>query len=187
MNQYLTSALDKRNSDRTMDYSLNLNDFICQAYVNLTPNSYGSHIQEYIRMRLNAIDILASEEMGDFMVVGKYFEVKASYLTQDTDSFNMTHLRTWQKFNYYLLCFVDCDDNFTPHFYVIDKNILSKMKLGFMNGTPKANVNNINVEMRATLKRNSDNFKVVNKHNLLKDTTFESLEEFISDIRKNER
>jgi len=185
MNQYLTTALDKRNSDRTMDYSLDLNDFICQAYVNLAPNAYGSHIEEYIRMRLDAIKILASQDMGDFMVTRKYFEVKASYLTQNNDSFNITHIRQWQNFDYYLLCFVDCDDNFTPHFYVIHKDIVNGIKLNFMNGTPKANIDNTNIEMRATLKRNSDGSKLVSKNNLLKDTTFESLQEFISDIRKN--
>jgi hypothetical protein len=54
-----------------------------------------------------------------------------------------------------------------------------------MNGTPKANIDNTNIEIRATLKRNSEGFNMVSKNNLLKDTTFESLQEFISDIRKN--
>ena len=70
---------------------------------------------------------------------------------------------------------------------VIDKNIIAKMKLGFMNGTPQSNVNNINVEMRATVKINSDNHKVLRKHNLLKDNTFDSLREFMSDLRKNHK
>ena len=185
MSQFLTAALQKRNSNKNVDYSLNLQDFICQCYVNLSPNSYGMHIEEYLRRAINATNILASKEMGDFMVGEKYFEVKASYLSQNGDAFNMTHLRTWQKFNYYLCCFIDCDNDFKINFYVIDKNILAKMKLGFMNGTPTSNVDNLNVEMRATVKKDGDNHKVICKHNLLKDTTFESLQEFISEIEKN--
>ena len=59
------------------------------------------------------------------------------------------------------------------------------MKLSFMNGTPNSNVNNTNVEMRATVKVNSDNHKVLLKHNLLKDDTFESLREFVTDLRNS--
>jgi hypothetical protein len=81
MNQYLTAALQKRNSDRTINYNLNLVDFVCQCYVNLTPNSYGSHIQEYIRRRLDATDVPASKEMGDFMVAKKYFAANLNQLT----------------------------------------------------------------------------------------------------------
>jgi hypothetical protein len=169
-----------------MDYSLNLNDFICLAYVNLAPNTYGTHIQEYIRMRLDAIDVLASEERGDLMVTRKYFEVKASYLGQKNDSYNITHIRQWQNFDYYLLCFVDCDSDFTPNFFVIDKKILDMIKLSNMNGTPKSNKDNTNVEKRVTLKRNELSYLMVSNFNLLKDNTFESLLEFISDIRKNE-
>lgn len=187
MSQYLTAALLKRNTDKSVNYLLNLQDFICQCYVNLNPNSYGTHIQEYLRQSLNAWDVPAYEERGDFQVGDKYFEVKASYLSQKNSLYNLTHLRTWQQINYYLCCFIDCDDEFKPYFYVIDKNILGKMKLGFMNGTPKSNVNNVNVEMRATVKLNSDNHKVLSKHNLLKDNTFDSLREFMSELRKKHK
>jgi len=185
MSEYLTSAILKRNSNKSVNYLLNLHDFICQCYTNLNPNSYGTHIQEYIRMSLNAWDVSASEERGDFKVGGKYFEVKASYLSQKNESYSMTHMRTWQRFNFYLCCFIDCDNNFKPQFYLIDKNITAKMKLSFMNGTPSSNVNNTNVEMRATVKVSSDNHKVLLKHNLLKDDTFEALREFVTDLRNS--
>ena len=136
-------------------------------------------------MSLNAWDVSASEERGDFKVGGKYFEVKASYLSQKNESYSMTHMRTWQRFNFYLCCFIDCDNNFKPQFYLIDKNITAKMKLSFMNGTPSSNVNNTNVEMRATVKVSSDNHKVLLKHNLLKDDTFEALREFVTDLRNS--
>ena len=183
MSPYLISAKQKRNSDKTVNHELPLIDFLCQCYVTLAPNSYGSQIERYLEYHLHAINVCASEERGDFRITRKYFEVKVSYLGQNTDSFNMTHLRPWQNFNYYLCCFIDCDDDFTPHFYVVDRNIVSKMKLGFMNGTPKSNIDNTNVEMRATLTRGKENFRMITKHNLLKDTTYESLKEFVNEIR----
>ena len=184
MSQYLTAALLKRNKDKSVNYDLKFQDFICQCYVNLNPNSYGTHIQDYISRYAHGYHISASEEKGDFVVGDYYFEVKASYLSQKNSSYNITHLRTWQQFNYYLCCFIDCDDNFKPYFYLIDKNIVAKMTLSFMNGTPKSNVNNMNVEMRATVKIDSHNHKVLRKHNLLKDTTFESMREFMLDVEK---
>ena len=185
MSPYLISAKQKRNSDKTVNHELSLIDFLCQCYVNLAPNAYGAQIQKYLETNLDAINVCASKGRGDFKILKKYFEVKVSYLTQKNDSFNLTHLRTWQNFNYYLCCFIDCDDNFTPHFYVVDRKIVSQMKLNYMNGTPKSNEDNTNVEMRATLTRGKENFRMINKHNLLKVTTYESLKEFVREIRDN--
>jgi len=185
MTQYLTAALNKRNSDRTMDYSLDLHEFICQGYINLAPNEYGKHVQEYISRRLDAINVKPSEERGDLMITAKYFEVKVSYLGQKNNSYNITHIRQWQNLDYYLLCFVDCDNNFTPNFFVVKKKIMGIIKQSYMNGTPKSNRNNDNIEMRATIKKYDTSYLIINNFNLLKDTTFESLQEFISDLRKN--
>jgi hypothetical protein len=48
-----------------------------------------------------------------------------------------------------------------------------------MNGTPQANINNQNVELRATVKVDSDNMKIIKKFNLLKDTSIESLKDYL--------
>jgi hypothetical protein len=42
MSQYLTAALLKRNTDKSVNYILNFQDFICQCYVNLNPSAYQS-------------------------------------------------------------------------------------------------------------------------------------------------
>lgn len=183
MSPYLISAKQKRNSDKTVNYDLSLIDFLCQCYVNLAPNAYGKKIEKYLQQQLYAISVPAYYEQGDFFIAQKYFEVKASYLSQDTDSYNITHLRPWQNFDYYLFCFIDCDDDFTPHFYVVDKSIESDIILGYMNGTPNSNKHNDNVEMRATIKRDSYNFSMISVCNKLKDTTYESLKEFIKELR----
>ena len=179
MNHYLKSALEKFNSNKEMDYSLELEDFICQAYLKLNPNSYGMYIQEKVRRILNVKKVYTSLERGDYEFNNKFAEVKVSYLSSKTDSYNITHLRTWQHINFYLFCFIDCKNNFKPNFYLIDKNIINKLKLGYMNGTPQANINNQNVELRATVKVDSDNMKVIKKFNLLKDTSIESLKDYL--------
>lgn len=179
MNYYLESALEKFNSNREMDFSLELNDFICQAYIKLNPNSYGMKIQEKLRQTLSVKNVPASLGRGDYEFNNKFAEVKVSFLGSKTDSYSITHLRLWQQINFYLFCFIDCKDNFKPNFYLIDKNIINKLKLGFMNGTPEANLNNHNVELRATVKTDSENMKVIKKFNLLKGTSLESLRDYL--------
>jgi penicillin-binding protein-related factor A (putative recombinase) len=138
------------------------------------------HIEEKIRQTIDVEKVSASQGRGDFVFNNKYTEVKVSFLSAKTDSYSITHLRLWQQINFYLFCFIDCNDNFKPNFYLIDKNIINKLKLGFMNGTPEANINNQNVELRATVKVDSDNMKVIKKFNLLNDTSIKSLKEYLT-------
>jgi len=184
-NRYLQAAKDKRDSNKKIDYKVNLYEFICQCYVKLNPNSYGSYMEGAIANLLCAIKMKPSDELGDIAMAGKYFEIKTSYLGQSGDTYSITHIRQWQNFNYYLLCFIDCDNDFTPHFYVLNKNVMGMMKLNYMNGTPSSNMDNLRVEMRATVKVGAHNHKVIVKHNILKDTTFDSLCEFINEQRKD--
>ena len=183
MSKYLIAAKEKRNSDKGVDYDLSLRDFICQCYVKLAPNTYGKKIEKYLENNLRGIKVPTCYERGDLLIARKYFELKVSYLSQENDSYSITHLRPWQNFDYYLLCFVDCDDDFKPHFYVIDKFVASKLTIGYMNGTPKSNKDNSNIEMRATVKRYSDNFDLIVAANKLKDTTYQSLLDFIKELR----
>ena len=183
-NRYLQAAKDKRASNKKIDYNVNLQEFICQCYVKLNPNSYGFYMEDAITKILRATKMKASDGLGDISIAGKYYEVKTSYLTQSGDSYNITHIRPWQNINYYLLCFIDCDNDFTPHFYVINKNIINMMKLSYMNGTPNSNMDNLNIELRASVKIDGHNHKVIVKHNQLKDTTINSLFNFINEQKK---
>lgn len=183
-NRYLQAAKEKRDSNKKIDYRVNLHEFICQCYVKLNPNSYGFYMEDAITKILRATKMKASDGLGDISIAGKYYEVKTSYLTQSGDSYNITHIRPWQNINYYLLCFIDCDNDFTPHFYVINKNIINMMKLSYMNGTPNSNMDNLNIELRASVKIDGHNHKVITKHNLLKDTTINSLFNFINEQKK---
>jgi hypothetical protein len=56
------------------------------------------------------------------------------------------------------------------------------MRLGYMNGTPDANSDNHNVELRITIKNNSEDMKIIKKFNLLKDTSLNSLKKYIKSL-----
>jgi hypothetical protein len=182
MSNHLTTAKEKFNMNKTMDYSLSLNDFICSAYVKLNPCSYGSQIQERLRRELNVDKVKASENVGDFKIKSRYFELKVSFLSNKTPTYNITHIRPWQHINYYLLCFVDCKNDFRPNFYLINKQDINKFKLAPMNGTPQSNSSNFNIELRTTISNDSGDIKVLKRLNLLKDTSLESLKRFISTL-----
>lgn len=181
MSSYLLSAIEKFNSDKSVNFDLPMEDFLCQCYITLTPNAYGSKIEDWIIDELNATSVKPSLEMGDFEYLRKYFEFKVSFLTRK-NTFNITHIRPWQLFNYYLLCFVDCEDNFKPHYYVLDKHVIHKMKLSYMNGTPKSNRDNHNVEMRKTIKKDSIEMNVIKRSNLLEDTSLDSVKKFMETL-----
>jgi hypothetical protein len=183
MSIYLQAAKDKFNSDKSVNYLLSFHDFVCECYVKLAPNSYGTHIEEKLIYDLNLTKISASENRGDFACCGKYFEFKVSFLSNKTETYSITHIRPWQNLDYYLLCFVDCTKNFTPNFYVVDKSVISQLKSGYMNGTPQSNQYNTNIELRATVKYDSDNMFIIKNANLLEDTSLDSLRMFITGMR----
>jgi hypothetical protein len=186
MNQYLSLAINKFKSDKTVDMNLSLEDFICSSYVNSPPCSYGTNIAERLRKELNetlTVDrVSPSLNLGDYKVLSKYFEVKVSFLSSRNNSYNITHIRQWQRFNYYLICFIDCENNFTPNYYVIDKHIINKFRLTPMNGTPLSNSGNFNIEMRTTVKNNSEQIRILKNSNLLRDTSLQSLKSFLHNL-----
>jgi hypothetical protein len=186
MSIYIQAAKDKFYSDRSVNYYLPFKDFVCECYVKLTPNSYGSHIQNKLIQDLNLIEVPASENRGDFSCCNKYFEFKVSFFSKKTESYCITHIRPWQNLEYYVLCFVDCAKDFTPNFYVLDKSVISQLKTGYMNGTPESNKNNTNIELRATVNVNSDNMSIIRNANLLENTSLECLSMFFTSMRNED-
>jgi hypothetical protein len=142
-------------------------------------------MEDAISKLLQAYKMSPSDELGDITIGGKYYEIKTSYLGQSGDTYTITHIRQWQKFNYYLLCFIDCDNDFTPHFYVLNKNFMDMIKVDNMNGTSNSNIGNDKVEKRATIKVGTYNHRMIIRHNILKDTTFDSLCDFVNEQRKD--
>ena len=181
MNKFLKLAQEKYNEGNDVNYGLPFNDFICDCYVRLKPCSYGSRIQTKILKSIGCNSISPSLNMGDFNLVNKNVEIKVSYLGQ-SNSYNITHLRMWQKFQYYLFCFIDCSNGFIPEFYLIDKYVLHKIKMTPMNGTKQSNSENTNIELRSTISKNGEFHKLFKKENKLRGTHLLDLKDYMNGI-----
>ncbi len=181
--KYLKLAKEKFKQTNDVNFDLDFNDFIADCYVRLKPCSYGIRIQGKITRDLSASSIPASMNMGDVKLGEKTGEIKVSFLDR-VGSYHLTHLRMWQKFQYYLFCFIDCENDFTPEFYVLDKYVLNSIKMTPMNGTKESNGDNVNIELRTTVKKDGDYHKLFKKKNKLSGTSFVDLEKFVNGLNE---
>jgi hypothetical protein len=179
MTNYLELAKAKYNQNTEVDYNLGFNDFIMDCYVRLKPCSYGGKIQQKISLDVNLISIAPNENRGDVLFNDKFAEIKTSYLGKNK-TYRLTHLRMWQKFTYYIICFIDCENDFTPELYLIDKNIMDKFKLTPMNGTTDSNSENNNIELSCTIKKGGPNHNILERYNKLSGTTIDNLKDFVN-------
>jgi len=176
----LELAKIKFKQSKQIDINQDIIDYICECYLKLNPCSYGARIQNFICGLLGLKIISAKLNSGDFKYKDTYGEFKVTYLDQDK-GYHITHIRQWQKFKYYLIMFIDCENDFTPEFYFLPKNIFNRFKLGNMVGTKETNEDNQNVDLRLNVKKGSAEHKALLKYSLLKGTTLDNLNEYIWD------
>jgi hypothetical protein len=173
---------ENRNVVNDTDYDLSFEDFILKIYINCSPSKYGESFQSYIWKNLSPKIKTLSKcfERGDLHVnYKKYFEVKISYMNKN-GKYSVTHIRNWEKFDYFILCFVD--ENFNSSIYCIPKNVITENeKLNSMNGSKYINLKNTFVSTRLSLKVNYVN-SVLSKKNILKGTSYDDLQNFISSL-----
>lgn len=196
-NTYLSYAKSKFYSDKTPNWDLSIENFICDEYVRFSPNVYGNHIcekirrelnrrfyfdenKEYIEKRYSFTNVKASEERGDLQHNEVYYEVKVSF-SSDKGKFNLRHLRPWQDIHCYLLCLVDCENNFKPNFYVINSQDIRYFNIGYMNGTRSANKNNEKAELATTLDLTDIEYGLP-EMNLLDGTSFDDLYDYMCNV-----
>ena len=175
----LLLAKNKFNKSKNIDTNQDLIDYILDCYTILNPCSYGARIQKYVCNRMKLKIVTPRLNVGDFKYKDTFGEFKVTYLGQGLE-YHITHIRQWQKFKYYLIMFIDCENDFTPEFYFIPKNIINKFKLSNMVGTKEANEDNHNVDLRTTIKKGSKEHKMLAKHNLLKGTSMDDLMMFVN-------
>jgi hypothetical protein len=177
---YIDLANVKFNQTKEVNWGSTIKEFICECYVKLNPCSYGNRVAEKIRLALNVHSVNQRDGKGDISWNNIFYEQKVSYLSNVNNSWSLTHLRPWQKFNYYIFCLVDCEDNFEPNFYVIDKVSINRFNLSAMNGTASSNHNNSNIELRTNIAKGSEAHRILKRMNLLEDTTYNSLKNFVN-------
>ena len=212
-----------RNQITSREYRLPINEFLMELYLKCTPSSYGKKLPLKLlgdcqRNNIYMREIPDKENCGDIRIcypvidglspgwfdcdggsttlneISEYrIEIKTSYLTKN-DVYNIKGVRLYQEFDFYLLCFIDCKDNFRPRFTCIDKDVLQNsdsITLTPLAGTAKTNINNENIVYSATIRKDSfiydmlfDNVENEMGYNLLKDDTYESLLTFLSFLNK---
>lgn len=178
MSKYLELAKNKFKESNDVNFKLPLIDFVSDCYVRLKPCSYGVRIQQKITTDLSLTTIRPQLNIGDVLIGKTTCEVKTSFLDRK-NSYHLTHLRMWQKFKYYLFCLIDCENNFTPEFYLIDKYVLNKIRLTPMNGTKESNSDNTNIELRCTIKKDSNNHKILIKENKLGGNSYSDMISYV--------
>jgi hypothetical protein len=179
--KYVQDAYDRLKNVPIPKMTDSLHKFICDCVGHL-PATYGPKIQNKIIRELKAIVVSSDKERGDFRKNITFFEVKCSFLSKGV-SYSITNIRNWHNFDYYVLCFIDVTNNFTPNFYVIKKDDINNFKLRGMNGTVESNTVNQNVGMRVAIQIDSPDMELLKSLNLLKDNSFESLYKFVDSFK----
>ena len=172
-----TEIFDKRKNFIEND---NFRYFIIDCYINLTPQSYGGKINKRIIKEINALSVSPRLDKGDCITKnGKFIEIKASFLST-TETWNFIQIRPHQKIDYYIFLIIDNINSFTEKLIIIDENDITKFKLHSIHGTKTSNVDNKNIEYKITIRRDSDEYRLLLNTNLLKDNSVEGLKEFFN-------
>jgi len=175
MNKYLKQAEKKFATKPVLNMNQAFNGLVTEAYVKLVPSAYGERLQAKIRQMVGAQPVEVSEERGDLVKGGRYYDTKVTYLSRASRSYSIRHIRPWGRHTNYLFCLIDSSDRFTPHFFVLDKYRLNAFTLRAMSGTPRSNMDNHNVELSMTVRKNSPAMRKLEQYNLLESTSLESL------------
>jgi hypothetical protein len=116
----------------------------------------------------------------------KFYECKISF-RNISGKYSITNIRDWQGFDYFILCFVDTDDNFKSYFYCVPKEVITNnqsLKLTGMNNTEEINRMNKYVGKRTSI----DNFDInwlFKDKSVLKGTSYKHLQDYIQKSYKS--
>ena len=175
-----------RNKITAKTFDLPMEDFLMEIYNNCTPNKYGQVIPKKIVHDLSSKirELSPLLDRGDLHINYKiYFEAKISFRNMN-GKYSITNIRSWQKLDYYILCFIDTEDNFTPYFFCVPPKAIVEnpaIRLNGMNNSSKINAQNTYVGKRTAIAQD-DIFWLFKKHSVLKGTTYKHL---LSFIKKN--
>lgn len=191
MTHYLNLARGKRKTLNKLtkeEMELPMKEFIPCLYYNCTPSSYGIQFGKRIIKESNGFlrPVHHSSDNGDFTFfdpiseTNKYGEFKISFKGIN-GKYRITNIRDHQSFDYFILCFVDTEDNFKPRFYVVPKEHVTDgnfFKLTAMNGTFMANLNN-EVVPKAMTVNHEDMDWYFSQENIINGATYTKLKNFI--------
>jgi hypothetical protein len=175
---------ERRNKITEKIFALPIEEFLMECYDRCTPNMYGNAFPKKIVSDSNGKirELSPTLDRGDLHLAYRlYFEGKISY-KNISGKYSLTNLRVWQDLDYYIMCFVDTENNFTPHFYCVPpKAIFENPHIHHtgMNNSMNINKHNVFVPTRVTI--NSDDLNwLFKKYSVLKGTTYKHLMSFIN-------
>lgn len=186
----MSKLLDEVNKQRLTknvftdeDMNLKIKDFLMKSYQICTPSKYGDLFPKKVILDAKGKlkELPSSLERGDCHInYKKFFEAKISYRNK-SGKYSITNIRNWQDFDYFILCFVDSDDNFKPYFYCVPKTTITnnpRINLTGMNNTAKTNSKNKYVGTRTSVNPVDLNWLFKND-SVLKGTSYKNLQDFI--------
>jgi len=171
-------------------YNLPIKEFISAIYDGCGSQTYGKCFVKKLIKDSSFIlsEISPNEDKGDCTINNKIFvEIKISYYNNSNNGYGIHNIRDYQDFDYFFLCFVN--DKMTPVFYCVTKDVIVKnpiLNMSNQNGTKFANLNNDKVGKSVRIKDNELKW-ILGKHNLLKNTTYKALIDFIKNIDNKNR
>ena len=104
------------------------------------------------------------------------YEIKCSYLGKN-GCYSIRNIKTYQNIDGgYLICFIDCENDFTPEFYLVDLSVFEKyFTMSHMNGVSSEHKDGGLKNMAVTIAKGSDNHYVLKFCNKLGGTNLEDL------------
>jgi hypothetical protein len=170
------------------DMDLPMGKFLMKSYTTCTPNKYGDlFAKKVIHDSKNILkELSATLDRGDCHVdYDKFFECKISF-RNISGKYSITNIRNWQNFDYFILCFVDVQNDFKPQFFCIPKETITNnpaITLTGMNNTTEINSKNLYVGTRTTISDVDINWLFKN-NNVLEGTSYKHVQKFINQSRK---
>ena len=189
---YLQIATEKYLTNNKLPdhvWDISFNEFVMASFAHCEPNSRGC---KFVTKLINDSEghikkVSAKLKMGDVKIGNTYNEVKNPYLCRESKSFRITNIRPWQDFTNFIICLVDCEDNFKAHFFVIRKNdLLSHSLVNLINQHPDADSDKYNTKRNMVIQmEKNDMLHVLNSVTLLRGTTYEDFVDYVKYIGVN--
>jgi hypothetical protein len=113
-----------------------------------------------------------------------YYEIKCSYLGKN-GCYTLRNIRPYQNIDGgYIICFIDCENNFTPEFYLIDFDVIAEnFTMSHMNGVSSEHEDGKFLNVGVTIRKGSANHYVLKYYNKLEGTKLEDLISYFDKTR----
>jgi len=154
----------KKIRDGVVDDTTTLTEFFAFCYLWYRPNEYGKKIQNRLEQYFGLVKVSEKLQKGDSLLnfmnhLKLWFEIKVSYLG-NKGSFTVRHIRKWQKFDYYLLCFINPLKGFKADFIVVTcDQLINNFNCSYVNGTKESNKYNERSSLGMSVKYGSKEYE----------------------------